>query len=326
MFSPRRFFKLGSTSYKDLAKHVLSDFKDHDCSEHAAAMAYYFLFALFPFLLFLTTLMGVLPIPHLMDYLMQNAQTMLPGEAFNLIKDNIKALFMNKKQGLLSVGFLLALWSSSNAIVSVMDAMNKLYEVKEGRPFWKVRGIAIILVVALSLLILVALTLLMFGTSIGNRLADSLAMGEVFRIGWDVALVPATLFLLILALALVYYFTPDVKQNWRWISPGAVVAIPCWIVMSLGFSFYINNFGSYNKTYGSIGAVIVLLLWLYLSGLVILVGAVINSVIEHSSKEGKEPGEKVPGEKGPEGKESEGEEPPKRAWFFRTFGKKDRKD
>jgi membrane protein len=316
MFSLRRFFKLGSTSYLDMAKHVYRDFVDHDCSEHAAAMAYYFLFALFPFLLFLTTLMGVLPIPHLMDYLMQNAQTMLPGEAFNLIKDNIKALFMNKKQGLLSVGFLLALWSSSNAIVSIMDAMNKLYEVKEGRPFWKLRGTAVCLVIGLTLLFLLALTLLMFGTTIGNWLADYIQLGGVFRIGWNVALVPAILFLLILAVAVVYYFTPDVEQSWKWISPGAVVAIPGWIVMSLLFSYYINNFGSYNKTYGSIGAVIVLLLWLYLTGLIILAGAVINSVIEHSSKEGKEPGEKVEGEK----------EPPKRAWFFRVFGKKDRKD
>ena len=113
---------------------------------------------------------------------------------------------------------------------------------------------------------LLALTLLMFGTKIGNLIADWVQFGEVFRIGWNIGLVPVILFLLILAIALVYYLTPDVEQNWKWISPGAVIAIPGWIVMSLAFSFYINNFGSYNKTYGSIGAVIVLLLWLYLSG------------------------------------------------------------
>jgi membrane protein len=320
MFSLRKFFKLGSASYLDMGKHVYKDFVDHDCSEHGAAMAYYFLFALFPFFLFLTTLIGVLPVPHLLDYMMANAQRMLPGQAFDLIKDNIKALFLNKKQGLLSIGFLLALWSSSNAIVSIMDAMNKLYEVKEGRPFWKVRLTAILLVVGLTVTFLLALTLLMFGTKIGDIVANLINFGEVFRICWNIALVPVILFLLIFAVALVYYFTPDVKQNWRWISPGAVVAIPGWIVMSLAFSYYINNFGSYNKTYGSIGAVIVLLLWLYLTGLIILAGAVINSVVEHTSNEGKEPGEKVPGEKEQE------QEPPKRAWFFRVFGKKDRKD
>jgi membrane protein len=297
MFSLRKFFKLGNTSYLELGKRASKKVVEDDCSEHAAAMAYYFLFAMFPFLLFLTTLMGVLPIPHLLDYLLENASRLMPGDAFNLIQDNIKALFMNKKQGLLSISILLALWSSSNAIVSVMDAMNKLYEVKEGRPFWKVRLIAIFLVVALSLLFLLSLTLLMFGTKIGDVIANLGGLGPVFKITWDIMLVPVTLFLLILAIAAVYYLTPDVEQNWKWISPGAVVAIPVWLVMSLAFSFYINNFGSYNKTYGSIGAVIVLLLWLYFTGFVILLGAVINAVVEQSSAGGKEPGEKVQGEK-----------------------------
>ncbi|HJV36124.1 YihY/virulence factor BrkB family protein [Geomonas sp.] len=297
MFSMRNYFKLGSTGYLELGKRAYHKIVDDDCSEHAAAMAYYFLFALFPFLLFLTTLIGYLPIPHLLEYLLNSAAQMMPGEVFNMIKDNIRNLFMNKQQGLLSLGIALSLWSSSNAMVSIMDAMNKLYEVKEGRPFWKVRLVAVGLVVALTLLFLGALALLMFGTKIGDLIAQHLQFGEVFRISWDILLVPVILFLLILAVAVVYYLTPDVEQKWKWISPGAVVAIPVWIGMSLAFSYYINNFGSYDKTYGSIGAVIVLLLWLYFSGFIILTGAVINSVIEHSSEEGKEPGEKVEGEK-----------------------------
>jgi len=298
MFSLRRFFKLGSISYLELVKQVLHEVKHEDCSEHAAAMAYYFLFAMFPFFLFLTTLIGLLPVPDLLEYLLSRAATMLPGEAFTLIQDNIKALFMNKKEGLLSIGIVLALWASSNAIVSVMDAMNKLYDVEEGRPFWKVRLVAIGLVIGLSLLVLLAMVLLMFGTKIGNYIADLIHFGQLFLVAWHLVLIPVILFLLALAIALVYYYTPDVEQTWVWISPGAVVAIPLWIIMSLLFSFYINNFGSYDKTYGSIGAVIVLLLWLYLSGFIILVGAVINSVIEHNSAEGKEPGEKVAGEHG----------------------------
>ncbi|WP_136524272.1 YihY/virulence factor BrkB family protein [Geomonas ferrireducens] len=296
MLSMRAYFKLGDTSYKDLAKRVFRKFSDEDCPEHAAAMAYYFLFASFPFLLFLTTLIGYLPIPHLLEYLLSSAQRFLPSEAFSLIESNIRALFMNKKEGLLSIGILLALWASSNAIVSVMDAMNNLYDVKEGRPFWKVRLIAIALVLGLSLLFLGAMVLLMFGLKIGDFIANLINFGMVFKAAFVIALVPVTLFLLVLAVAIIYYFTPDVEHEWKWISPGAVVAIPCWLAMSIAFSFYINNFGSYDKTYGSIGAVIVLLLWLYLSGLIILAGAVINAVIEHSSEEGKEPGEKVEGE------------------------------
>ncbi|TGU74752.1 YihY/virulence factor BrkB family protein [Geomonas terrae] len=296
MFSMRAYFKLGDTSYKDLAKRVFRKFSDEDCPEHAAAMAYYFLFASFPFLLFLTTLIGYLPIPNLMEYALSYAAKLLPGQAFSLLEDNIRSLFMSKKQGLLSIGILLALWASSNAIVSVMDAMNNLYDVKEGRPFWKVRLIAIALVIGLSLIFLSSMTLLMFGFKIGEFIAGFTGMGTPFKVAWGIGLVPVTLFLLMLALAVIYYFTPDVEHTWKWISPGAVVAIPCWLAMSIAFSFYINNFGSYDKTYGSIGAVIVLLLWLYLSGLIILIGAVINAVIEHSSEEGKEPGEKVEGE------------------------------
>ncbi|HBG06996.1 MAG: ribonuclease BN [Geobacteraceae bacterium GWC2_58_44] len=298
MFSLRSFFKLGSVSYLELGKRVYRKVVDDDCSEHAAAMAYYFLFAMFPFFLFLTTLIGLLPIPDLLEYMMNQAAAMLPSQAFALIQDNIRALFMNKKEGLLSLGIVLALWASSNAIVSVMDAMNNLYVVKEGRPFWKVRLVAILLVIGLSLLFLLALVLLMFGTRIGNYIADLINFGLLFKIAWHLMLIPVILFLLVSAVATIYYFTPDVEHDWVWISPGAVVAIPCWIVMSLGFSFYINNFGSYDKTYGSIGAVIVLLLWLYLSGFIILAGACLNSVIEHSSEKGKEPGEKVEGEQG----------------------------
>jgi membrane protein len=296
VFSFRRYFKLGSTSYLELGKRVYRKVVDDDCSEHAAAMAYYFLLALFPFFLFLTTLIGYLPIPHLMEYLLNNASRMLPRQAFDLVQDNIRALFSKKQQGLLSLGFLLALWASSNAVVSIKDAMNKLYVVKEGRPFWKVRLVAIFLVIGLSLLFLLALVFLMFGTKIGNFIANRVNLGTVFKITWNLMLVPVTLFLLALAVAAIYFFTPDVKQKWKWISPGSVIAIPSWICMSLAFSYYISNFGSYDKTYGSLGAVIVLLLWLYLSGFIVLIGAVINAVIEQSSEEGKEPGEKVEGE------------------------------
>jgi membrane protein len=296
MFSFRRYFKLGSISYLELGKRVYAKVVQSDCSAHAAAMAYYFLFAIFPFFLFLTTVIGYIPIPHLLDYVLNSAARMLPRQAFELLQDNIRALFSNKKQGLLSLGFVLALWSSSNAVGAIMNAMNKLYAVKEGRPFWKVRLTAISLVIGLSLLFLLALILLMFGTRIGALIADRIDFGIYFRLIWNLVLVPVVLFLLSLAIATIYFFTPDVVQKWKWITPGSVFAIPSWIIISLAFSYYINNFGSYDKTYGSLGAVIVLLLWMYISGIIILVGAVINAVIEHSSEEGKEPGEKVAGE------------------------------
>lgn len=309
MFSIRAYFKLGSTSYKELAKRVFHETMDDGCAEYAAAMAYYLLLALFPFFLFLTTLIGYLPVPDLLEFILKSIRDLLPTQVFELVQDNIRKLFADKKGGLLSIGILLALWTSSNSVTSIMNVMNRLYEVKEGRPFWKVRLTAVLLVTGLSIVFLLALLLLMFGPKIGSFIADLTHLGHLFEIAWNILMVPVILLLLVLAVAVIYYFTPDVEQDWRWISPGAVFAIPAWVLMSLAFSYYINNFGSYDKTYGSIGAVIVLLLWLYLSGFIILVGAEINAVVEHSSEEGKEPGEKEENERKEKGKEKEEDEP-----------------
>ncbi|SNB48018.1 YihY/virulence factor BrkB family protein [Geobacter sp. DSM 9736] len=297
MFSFRRYFNLGDLSYKEMGKRVVAKISEDSCTIYAGAIAYYLLFAMFPFFLFLTTLIGYLPFPGLLESILDLMKRVLPQEAFTLLQDNIKALFGNKKGGLLSLGFLLALWSSSSAITSIMDIMNRLYRVKEGRPFWKVRLFAIMLVTVLSLLFILAIVLLIFGPTIGALIARLAVLGETFRLAWNILIWPVILFMLVLALALTYYITPDVKQNWKWISPGAVIAIPIWLLASFAFSYYVNNFGSYNKTYGSIGAVIVLLLWLFITGFIMLVGAEINSVVEHSSEDGKEPGEKTEDER-----------------------------
>lgn len=293
----REYFKLGDISYKELAKRILAKISEDSCTTYAAAMAYYLMFALFPFFLFLTTLIGFLPVHGLMEYVLEAMKRFLPTEAYTLLGDNIRLLFTNKQGGLLSIGFILALWTSSSTVTSAMEIMNRLYRVKEGRPFWKVRFVAVLLVIVLAVLMLVSVVLLMFGPAIGGLIARIAILGSTFTVLWSILIWPVILSLLMLATALTYYFTPDVEQKWRWISPGAVIAIPTWIIASFAFAYYVNNFGSYNKTYGSIGAVIILLLWLYISGFIILVGAEINSVIEHSSEEGKEPGEKVEGEK-----------------------------
>ena len=180
MFSIRSYFKLGDISYLELGKRVMRKTSDDGCTAYAAAMAYYLLFALFPFFLFLTTLIGYLPIPNLLDFILSTMARFLPKEAFTLLQDNIRALFSNKQGGLLSLGFVLALWTSSSAITSIMDVMNRLYEVKEGRPFWKVRLIAMLLVAGLSVLFILSLVLLMFGPKIGTFIADFTGLGSVF--------------------------------------------------------------------------------------------------------------------------------------------------
>ncbi|HSF33771.1 MAG TPA: YihY/virulence factor BrkB family protein [Candidatus Tectomicrobia bacterium] len=287
-----KVWKFGGLSVKELGRRVIHEVQDDDCFGRAAQLAYYFLFALFPFFLVLTTLLGYLPIPNLMDRLMETLAQMLPGEALQLVQDNVRDLVSSPRGGLLSFGILAALWTSSSAITAIVEGLNRAYDVQEGRPFWKVRLIAVLLTIGLSLFIIVSLVLLTFGPQIGRWIVEQVGLGGVFQIAWNLLRWPVIVGLLILGMAIVYYVGPDVEQRWQWITPGSVIAVLGWLAASLGFSYYVNNFGSYNATYGSIGAVIVLLTWMYVSGFFILVGGEINSEIEHASASGKDPGER----------------------------------
>jgi membrane protein len=151
---------------------------------------------------------------------------------------------------------------------------------------------AILLTVGLSAFIIGSLLLLTFGPQIGGWIADQVGLGRIFQVAWNVLRWPVIVGLIVLAMALIYYLGPDVEQRWQWITPGSLVAVIGWLLASLGFSFYVNNFGSYNAAYGSIGAVIVLLTWMYVSGFFVLLGGEINAEIEHAAAGGKDPGEK----------------------------------
>jgi membrane protein len=283
---------LGGLGVTELGRRVIAEIRDDDCLGRAAQLAYYFLFALFPFFLFLTTLLGYLPIPDLLDRLLETLGQMLPGEALRLVQDNVRQLVMDQRGGLLSFGILAALWTSSSALTAITDSLNRAYDVEEGRPFWKVRLIAMGLTVGLSVFIVVALVLLTFGPQLGRWVADLVGLGRVFEVTWNVVRWPVIVGLLVVAIALLYYVAPDVEQEWTWITPGSACAVLGWLLASLGFAFYVNRFGSYNATYGSIGAVIVLLTWMYVTGLFVLIGGEINAEIEHAAPSGKEPGDK----------------------------------
>ena len=283
---------LGGLGVTELGRRVIAEIRDDDCLGRAAQLAYYFLFALFPFFLFLTTLLGYLPIPDLLDRLLETLGQMLPGEALRLVEDNVRQLVTGQRGGLLSFGILAALWTSSSALTAIIDSLNRAYDVEEGRPFWKVRLIAMGITIGLSAFIVVALVLLTFGPQLGGWVADLVGLGRVFEVTWNLVRWPVIVGLLVVAIALLYYFAPDVEQAWTWITPGSACAVLGWLLASLGFAFYVNRFGSYNATYGSIGAVIVLLTWMYVTGLFILIGGEINAEIEHAAPGGKDPGEK----------------------------------
>jgi membrane protein len=286
-------FSLRGVSATQLVKRVIAEVQQDNCAVYAAALAYYFLFALFPFFLFLTALLGYLPIPNLMDRIMGLLAQVMPGEALRLVEENVGKLVSQQRGGLLSFGIVAALWTASGALTGISDALNHAYDVEEGRPFWKVRGMAILLTIGLSIFLIASIVLLMFGPQIGSWIADLVGLGRAFEVAWNILRWPVILILVITAMAAIYYFAPDVDQSWKWLTPGSVLAVILWILISLGFSFYVNNFGSYDKTYGSIGAIIVLLTWMYVSGFVILVGGEINAVLEHASAEGKAPGKKT---------------------------------
>lgn len=291
-------WSLGGLSVRELSRRVFAEVQDDNCLGQAAQLAYYFLFSLFPFFLFLTALLGYIPVPNLMERILELLVQVLPQEALRLVQDNVRQLVTEQRGGLLSLGILLALWTASSAVTAIADALNRSYGVEESRPFWKVRGMAILLTIGLSLFLIVSILLLMFGPQLGGWIAEFFGLGAVFEVAWNILRWPVILVFLIVAVATLYYFAPDVEQEWKWITPGSVFAVLGWLLASLGFSFYVNNFGSYNKTYGSVGAVIVLLTWMYVTGLCLLVGGEINAEIEHAAPEGKEPGEKAPGEQG----------------------------
>ena len=177
------------------------------------------------------------------------------------------------------------------------STLNAAYDITEGRPWWKVRLTAIGLTVGLALFILISMTLVVAGPTLAEKVAEAMRLGPVFTWTWKILQWPLVFALVASAVALVYYFAPDAEQDWIWITPGSVLATMLWIVASLAFRVYVTNFASYNETYGAIGGVMVLLLWFYVSGIALLIGAELNAEIEHASPYGKDVGEKVPGEK-----------------------------
>jgi len=267
----------------------------------AAELAYYFFLALFPALLFLVALASFFPVHDLMDKIIGTLARVAPGDVLTLVHDQILQIAKNNNGGLLTIGFIGTIWSASSGMSSVSSVLNRAYHVDEGRSWLRVRMTAIALTVALAVFVLVSFALVIAVPELADKVADSVGLGSVFRWTWKIAQWPVILALIVTGFGLVYYFAPDVKQEWKWITPGAVFATIVWLLASLGFRWYVSAFANYQKTYGAIGAAIVALLWFYVSGIAMLLGAEMNALIEHSSPEGKDPGEKVPGQKEAEG-------------------------
>jgi membrane protein len=263
----------------------------------AAQLAYYFFFSLFPAVLVGIAFASFFPLEHFVDRMVATLGGVVPGDIIGIVQDQIRKISEGNNGGILTFGVAAALWSSSAALMGLIDALNRAYDIEEGRSWWKVRLLALGLTLALAAFIVIAFALVLVGPTAADYIARATGLGPVFAWTWKVLQWPLVLALVALGAAAVYYFAPDAEQEWVWVTPGAVLAAIIWLAASLGFKYYVTRFGTYTETYGTIGGVMVLLLWFYLSGVVFLVGAELNAEIEHASPYGKAEGEKVPGTK-----------------------------
>ena len=296
---------LGGLSWGDLAKRVYAETTDDDVLGRAAQLSYYFLLALFPALLFLTSLLGYFAGEdlELRKSLFSYLSAVLPGDASKLITDTVNDVTQSSGGGKLSFGILATLWAASNGMGAISESLNAAYDLKETRSWWKVRLIAIVLTLALSFLIVSSLVLVLYGHDLADTVAGKFGLGEAFALAWKVLQWPIVLGFVLLAFALIYYFAPDSRdQDWKWITPGAIVGVALWLLVSFAFKAYLSFFNSYSATYGSLGAVIILMLWFYFTGIAILVGGEINSEIENAMAKQGAPDAKEKGEKAPDGK------------------------
>jgi membrane protein len=281
-------------TWSELLKRTLKETQADNGLGLAAQLAFYFFLALFPALLFIVALASFLPARDLVNQTIAMLQGVAPQEVIGIITDQLTQIADNPQGGLLTFGIAAAVWSSSAAMVAVIDSLNRAYDVEDARPWWKQRLTAILLTIGVAVFMLVSAALVIAGPELAGWIADRVGLGLAFEWAWKIAQWPLVFALVATAVGLIYYFAPDVDQDWVWLTPGSVVATALWLIGSLGFRIYIVNFGSYNETYGTIGGVMVLLLWLYISGLVIIAGAELNAEIEHASPHGKDVGEKAP--------------------------------
>ena len=284
-------------SWSELVKRTAKETSADDCLGLAAQLAYYFFLALFPAVLFVLALASFFPLTNLTDDVVRTLRPVAPGEIVTFLEEQLRRISNADSGGILTIGIVGAIWSSSAALVAIVSSLNRAYDIEETRPWWKVRLTAVGLTVVLAVLVLISFTLVVAGPTITEHFASSLQIGHVFEWSWKILQWPVAFFLVSLAVGLVYYFAPDAEQDWVWITPGAAVGTLLWMVSSLAFRYYVTNFADYNATYGAVGGVIALLLWFYISGLALLVGAELNAEIEHASPYGRDPGEKVPGQK-----------------------------
>jgi membrane protein len=302
-------WRLGGLTWKTLGQRVWKEVNEDDIWGRAAQLSYYFLLALFPLLLFLLTLFGYFAGmgSELRESLLVYLSQVMPASATSLVWETVRGTIEARGGGKLSFGLLAALWAASNGMSAISETLNVAYGVEETRPWWRVRLTTIGLTIALAVLIIAALTVILSGGRIVDLIAGVFGFGGFFTWTWKILQWPIALFFVLLTFSLIYYFAPNIRdQDWKWVTPGSVIGVLLWLLVSFGFRAYLHFFNSYSATYGSLGAVIILMLWFYLTGATILVGGEINSEIENAAAQKGDPEAKEHGERRPDQFEKKG--------------------
>ncbi len=297
-------------SWKEFLKSVWTEMNQDNLTDWAGAVTYSGVMALFPFLLFLVAFASVIITPDQADSIVKQLGAVAPENVTQIVGDRIRAISSESKTGLLTIGALVALWGASSGVAAVQRALNTIYGVKEGRPFWKARGLALLMTLVAGLLALVAGLVAVAAGPIGELIGGPLGTAMTWL------RLPVAGIIMMFLWAMLYYVLPDVEQDFKFITPGSVVGVLLWVIASWGFSLYVSHFGSYDATYGSLGGVIVMLLWMYLSSVVLLLGAEVNAVVEHKSADGKRAGAKLMADSGATGTKTEEQEPVEPAGAF----------
>jgi membrane protein len=275
-------WKFGGLAPTEVLKRTYKKLGEDELSNRSAALSYYFILALFPMLLFLLSLIGIFAghMEALRESILSTLARMAPGSASSLVHSVVDQTTKSSNEIKVGAGILGALWAASAGMSAVIESLNVIHRLEESRPWWKQKLIAIALTLALAGLIIGALVLVLYGGKIGELIANQFGLDDVFNLVWKVVQVVLPFAAMFLAFSAVYYLAPSTKGSWRWITPGAALGVALWLAASVGFRFYLHFFNSYSATYGSLGAVVILLLWLYITGFAILIGAELNWIIE----------------------------------------------
>ncbi|HMI82960.1 MAG TPA: YihY/virulence factor BrkB family protein [Polyangiaceae bacterium] len=283
-------------TFAQFFKRLYREFTDDAVTDSAAQLSYYLLLSLFPFLFFLVTLAAYLPLGDEVTDLFARAKGFVPEQALAPVEQHVSNLLTETRPKLLTLGLATALWSASRGIDAIRKALNLAYDVDESRPWWKVQGLAVVMTSATAILVLLSIAVLLLGGKLGFWLSDQLGVSWAVPVVGSFARWPLTGLVIMLALALTYYLLPDVEQKLKFIAPGAACSAVLWLIVTWGFTQYVEHFGNYNVTYGSIGGVVVLLTWLYICGVLVVLGAEVNAILEQASQGGKAPGARTFGD------------------------------